>query len=113
MCAAAALLSVAGAYALPPSAAWPLQNTVNSAVAINVARALQLPALPSVLAALAGLALYDGIGTLAAPAAAAADAASVVTEDRMGESVSTSVSAPLLELIFAANRSMKYRHKSA
>ena len=63
-CAAAALIGVAAAYFLPSSTAWPLQNTINGAIAIN-ARALQLPTLPTTLAALAGLTLYDAVGTLA------------------------------------------------
>ena len=71
VCAALAACSVGVCYATPPAASWPVQNAVNSAIAICVARALQLPSLPAVLAALAGLVLYDGVGTLASAASAA------------------------------------------
>jgi len=71
---AAALAGVGAAYLLPSSAAWPLQNVLNSCIGIGVARALQLPSLPAVCAAVVGLTLYDGIGTLGvASAAVAAD----------------------------------------
>lgn len=71
---AAALAGVGAAYLLPSSAAWPLQNVLNSCIGIGVARALQLPSLPAVCAAVVGLTLYDGIGTLGvASAAMAAD----------------------------------------
>ena len=70
----------AGAYVLPPAAAWPLRNLVNSCIAVTVARGLQLPTLPLVAAALSGLVAYDtlsvyGTGALVAPAAAAEAAA--------------------------------------
>ena len=90
-CAAAALIGVAAAYLLPSSTAWPLQNTINGAIAINVARALQLPTLPTILAALAGLTLYDAVGTLASPASAAADAASTLASAPQQQSVMESV----------------------
>ena len=72
--AAAALTCVATAYLLPSEASWPIQNGVNACIAIGVARVLQLPNLSALLAALLGLALYDGFGTLffaAGPAMAA------------------------------------------
>ena len=70
----------AGAYVLPPAAAWPLRNLVNSCIAVTVARGLQLPTLALVAAALSGLVAYDtlsvyGTGALVAPAAAAEAAA--------------------------------------
>ena len=68
--AAAALACVSTAYLLGPSVSWPAQNVVNSCVAISVARVLQLPSLPAILAAIGGLALYDGFGTIFAVAAA-------------------------------------------
>ena len=68
--AAAALTCVALAYVVPPASAWPLQNTINACIAIGVARVLQIPSLPALLAAVGGLALYDGVGTLFAATAA-------------------------------------------
>ena len=75
----------AGAYVLPPAAAWPLRNLVNSCIAVTVARGLQLPTLPLVAAALSGLVAYDtlsvyGTGALVAPAAAAEAAAAGASE---------------------------------
>jgi hypothetical protein len=43
---------------------WPVQNIVNMCVAITTARAVQLPRLPTVLAALAGLVAYDVVAVL-------------------------------------------------
>ena len=62
--AAAAAACVACAYGLAPLATWPAQNLANACVAITVARVLQFPSLAAVLAALVGLTLYDGVGTL-------------------------------------------------
>jgi len=62
---------VACAYLGGVAGAWPLHNAVNACVAIGVARVLQLPSLPALLAALGGLALYDAAGTLFTAAAAA------------------------------------------
>ncbi len=50
--------------------AWPLQNGINVCFAVSVARVLQLPRLPIVIAALSGVALYDF--TFAGGAASAA-----------------------------------------
>ncbi|KAJ1431417.1 signal peptide peptidase-domain-containing protein [Ochromonadaceae sp. CCMP2298] len=44
--------------------AWPVQNIVNMCIAITTARAVQLPRLPTVLAALAGLVAYDVVAVL-------------------------------------------------
>ena len=85
------LIGIAAAYLLPSSTVWPLQNTINGAIAINVARALQLPTLPTILAALAGLTVYDAVGTLASPAYAAADAASSLASAPQQQSVMESV----------------------
>ena len=75
-----AAAAVGGAFALPATAGgWPLQNGVNVAVAVGVARVIQLPQLGAVAAALIGLALYDALFTggaaMAAATAAAADGA--------------------------------------
>jgi hypothetical protein len=61
-----ALASVCAAFVLPAGLVWPAQNAVNAAIAISVTRVLQLDNLGSVCAALVGLTLYDGLGTLAA-----------------------------------------------
>lgn len=73
LAAAAASFSLVGsAYLLGPAEAWPAQNFVNSCIGIGVARVLQLPSLAAVLAALGGLAVYDGLGTLGTLTAAVA-----------------------------------------
>lgn len=67
-------LAVGGSYLGPQQFVWPLRNVVNSCLAITVARAVQLPRLSFVVAALGGLMLYDGVGVngplLALPAGA-------------------------------------------
>ena len=80
-----ALGAVAGAYLLPVGDVWPLQNTLNSCIAIGVARVLQIPSLLAVCAALTGLALYDGFGTLGA--ASAADPATAAAATSVMEGV--------------------------
>lgn len=85
-----ALACVGFAYLGPAAAAYPAQNVVNACVAVGVARVLQLPALGALLAALGGLALYDGFGTLIF-SAAAADAASSVADGLPPPSVMESV----------------------
>ena len=64
-----AVAAVGASYLAPAAQVWPLQNTLNACIAIGVARVLQLPSLAAACAALAGLALYDGVGTLGAASA--------------------------------------------
>ena len=74
---ALAVVAVGTAYFVPAAQAWPLQNTINACIAISVGRVLQLPSLPAASAALVGLTLYDGIGTLGTASAAVAVARQV------------------------------------
>lgn len=64
LAAAVSIATVGSAFLMPPAVAWPVQNVVNACVAISVARVLQLGSLAAVCAALVGLALYDGVGTI-------------------------------------------------
>ena len=99
---ASAFIAVGAAYLLPTKDVWPLQNVLNSCVAIGVARVLQLPSLPAVCAALVGLTLYDGIGTLGAASAAsvvsAASSASamIATSDASAVVSATDAVSPLM-----------------
>ena len=83
--AAVAVALVAFAYSQPLAVAWPVQNLVNACVAVSVSRVLQLPSLPAVLAAVGGLALYDGLGTIVLSAPAADSLMEGVAQAKLGE----------------------------
>ena len=85
-----AVILTTAAFLGPAPLVWPVQNIVCMCLAIAVSRAIQLPKLPFVAAALAALCVYDGASVLllsshaASSSPAAVSAMNTVALDKMG-----------------------------
>mmetsp|Transcript_34919 Transcript_34919/g.104156 ORF Transcript_34919/g.104156 Transcript_34919/m.104156 type:complete len:558 (-) Transcript_34919:178-1851(-) len=96
-----ALALVSAAYLLPPSLAWPARNVASMSLGIAVSRAVQLPRLGPIAAALTALVLYDvfsvfvslvelGGATLAASGAAGGESTTAAATTVASTSASSS-----------------------